>query len=244
MSATHLVNRLISAEAEIRSEKLRSGDLAEHEWEQLHAKISKLANAKIFIDDTPGINVFELRAKCRRMKSQYGIDMVIIDYLQLMNSHIDNRKNVNREQEISSISRALKAMAKDLDVPVIALSQLSREVEKRSGTKKPMLSDLRESGSIEQDADQVLFIYRPEYYKIYEDDDHLPTKGVAEINLAKNRHGQVRDAIRLRFIDSFAKFSDLDYNLGLPQNGTFVLPSKANHDLPDQEDEDEPPMPF
>jgi len=227
MSSIQLVNRLIAAEAEIKSEKLRSGDLEEHEWHQLHTKIKSLSNAKLFIDDTPGINVFELRAKCRRMKTQYNIDMVIIDYLQLMNSHIDNRKNTNREQEISAISRALKSMAKDLDVPVIALSQLSRDVEKRGGNKRPMLSDLRESGSIEQDADQVLFIFRPEYYKITEDEDHMSTRGVAEINIAKNRHGQTRDGIRLRFVDVYAKFADYDENFSY-DIGNVSLQSKMN----------------
>jgi len=228
MSSIQLVNRLISAEAEIKSEKLRSGELEEHEWQQLHTKIKELSNAKIFIDDTPGINVFELRAKCRRMKTQYNIDMVIIDYLQLMNSHIDNRKNTNREQEISAISRALKSMAKDLDIPVIALSQLSRDVEKRGGNKKPMLSDLRESGSIEQDADQVLFIFRPEYYKIFEDDDHMSTRGIAEINIAKNRHGQTKDGIKLRFVDIFAKFTDYEEGFNYNLEG-MSLPSKLNN---------------
>ena len=141
----------------------------------------------IFIDDTPGINIFELRAKCRRLKMQHDIQMVIIDYLQLMTGGSDN-KNGNREQEISSISRGLKSLAKELNVPVIALSQLSRAVETRGGTKRPQLSDLRESGAIEQDADIVSFIYRPEYYQIMEDEEGQSLKGIAEVIIAKHRN--------------------------------------------------------
>lgn len=220
MSSLQLVNRLISSEAEISSEKLRSGNLQEHEFHQLHSKIDKLGEAKIFIDDTPGLNIFDLRAKARRLKDRHGIGIIIIDYLQLMSGGGDNKGGGNREQEISKISRSLKGLAKDLNVPVIALSQLSRAVESRGGTKKPMLSDLRESGSIEQDADQVMFLYRGEYYGFDTDEDGNPTLGTGEVIIAKNRHGSV-DNVRLRFIKEFAKFVDYE-NFGDLQDGDFM----------------------
>lgn len=240
MSAIQLVHRLISSEAGIDAKKLRSGELEGYEWQQLHTNISALSEAPIYIDDTPGLNIFELRAKCRRLKAQHGIQMVIIDYLQLMSGNSENR-NTNREQEISAISRALKGMAKELSIPVIALSQLSREVEKRGGTKKPILSDLRESGSIEQDADQVMFIYRPEYYGLTEDENGNPVNGVAEIIIAKNRHGSV-ETIPLRFIDKFAKFAELD---DLNESGndfnTIKRESKLNR-FEDHEDDNDAPF--
>jgi replicative DNA helicase len=219
MSSIQLVMRLISSEAEIDAHKLRTGKLQDHEWHQLNAKTSKLSSAPIYIDDTPALNVFELRAKCRRLKAQYGIEMVIIDYLQLMAGNKDSKAGQNREQEISTISRSLKGLAKELNIPVIALAQLSRQVEQRGGTKKPILSDLRESGSIEQDADQVYFIYRPEYYKLEETEDGRPSQGVAQIIIAKNRHGAT-DTVDLRFVNEFARFTDLtdfDYT------GTFDI---------------------
>ncbi len=208
MPSTQLVMRLIAAEAEIDGRKMRHGDLEDHEWAQLSAKIANLSSAPIFIDDSPSLNIYELRAKCRRLKSQHNIELVIIDYLQLMSGAKDGKQNFNREQEISSISRGLKQMAKELNVPVIALSQLSRDLEKRT-SKKPVLSDLRESGSIEQDADQVMFIYRPEMHGITEDEDGNPTKGVAELIIAKNRHGQI-ETIKLKYVERFAKFEDLN----------------------------------
>ena len=207
MSDIQLVQRLISLEAEISGHKMRKGNLEEYEWQQLYTAIEKMADIPIFIDDTPGINIFELRAKCRRLKAQYDIQMVIIDYLQLMSGGGDHKGN--REQEVSAISRGLKALAKELNVPAIALSQLSRAVESRGGTKKPMLSDLRESGSIEQDADMVMFIYRGEYYQILEDEEGESLIGIGEIVVAKNRHGAL-ETIKLRFINEFAKFADLD----------------------------------
>jgi replicative DNA helicase len=363
MSNIQLVHRLLSMEAEIPSSKLRNGKLEEYEWQQLHTAIERLSEAPIFIDDTPGINIFELRAKCRRLKMQHDIQLVVIDYLQLMSGGADNQRG-NREQEVSAISRSLKGMAKELNVPVIALSQLSRAVEVRGGNKRPQLSDLRESGcltgdalvqdmetgkritikelaerqtqtefkalavnanlelgayplikafysgekkvyelstrtgrkikasanhpflklegwkalgelqigdriavprineildnrdvenllrqdilwdeivsieplgiepvydatvpgvhnfvandiivhnSIEQDADIVGFIYRPEYYQINEDEEGQSLKGISEIIIAKHRHG-AQDTIKLRFIDHFAKFVDLDDN--------------------------------
>lgn len=210
MSSIQLVNRLISAEAELDSEKIKKGSLEEYEWAQLHHKISKLTNAPIYIDDTPAISIRELRTKCRRLKAKNDIQMIIIDYLQLMSSE-GNAKGFggNREQEISSISRALKQLAKELQVPVIALSQLSRMVETRGGDKKPQLSDLRESGAIEQDADMVMFLYRPEYYKIDVDESGNSLKGVGEVIIAKHRNGSL-DSVFLKFVGKFTKFCDLE----------------------------------
>ncbi len=211
MSNLQLVQRLISLEAEIEGSKLRSGQLEDYEWQQLQSAVEKLSEAPIYIDDTPGINIFELRAKCRRLKKQYDIDLVVIDYLQLMTGASENNRSGNREQEISNISRSLKGLAKELNVPVIALAQLSRAVETRGGTKRPQLSDLRESGAIEQDADIVSFVYRPEYYKMFEDEQGNSLKGVAEIIIAKHRNGSLED-VRLKFTSHFAKFSDIDDN--------------------------------
>lgn len=208
MSSLQLAQRIISMEAEISGMKMRSGQLEDYEWQQLHTAIERIGEAPIFIDDTPGINVFELRAKCRRLKMQHDIQMIVIDYLQLMSGGGDNQKG-NREQEVSAISRALKGLAKELEVPVIALSQLSRAVEQRGGTKRPQLSDLRESGSIEQDADIVSFIYRPEYYQILEDEEGQSLKDVAELIIAKHRHGALK-TVKLRFTPEFARFSDLE----------------------------------
>jgi len=233
MSAVQLVTRLISSETELKSEKLKRGDLEAYEWQQLNDKISSLVNAKIFIDDTPALTIFELRAKCRRLKQQHDIQMVFIDYLQLMSSGGDNKGN--REQEISQISRSLKALAKELDVPVLALSQLSRAVESRpGGSKRPILSDLRESGAIEQDADLVLFIYRPEYYKIDQLDDGTPTHRMAEVIIAKHRNGPTGD-VKLRFIDTYARFEDFeggsDYSVEDPGAAMRTMPPKMNDDL-------------
>ena len=208
MSNLQLVQRLISMQCEIPGQRLRNGKLEDYEWQVLQSTIEKMAEVPIFIDDTPAINIFEVRAKARRLKMQHDIQMVIIDYLQLMGGN-DNQKYGNREQEVSSISRSLKALAKELGIPVIALSQLSRAVETRGGTKRPQLSDLRESGAIEQDADMVGFIYRPEYYSILEDEEGNSLKGVSELIIAKNRHGALK-TIKLKFIDRFAKFKDLD----------------------------------
>ncbi len=262
MSALQLVNRLIASESELPAEKLRKGNLELHEIQQLHEKIKKLAVAPIYIDDTPALSVFELRAKCRRLKAQYKIEMIIIDYLQLMTASGDGKGN--REQEISSISRSIKSIAKELDIPIIALSQLSRSVETRGGDKRPMLSDLRESGAIEQDADIVSFIYRPEYYNITEDEKGNSLLGTGEIIIAKHRNGSLED-VRLRFIPQLAKFENLNedfsvsmgdegngggnfkfedqYNKKMEPNNNFdtnsgaiTLKSKMN-DIPDEEDD-------
>ena len=210
MSSVQLITRLISAETGLASEKLRTGRLEKHEWEQLNVKVKGLEKAPLYIDDTPSLSIFDLRAKARRLASQYGIKIIMIDYLQLMTAATNN-KSGNREQEISTISRNLKALAKELNVPVIALSQLSRAVETRGGSKRPLLSDLRESGAIEQDADIVSFIYRPEYYKIeeWDDEERSPTEGQAEFIIAKHRNGGL-DNIRLKFIGKLGKFDNLD----------------------------------
>ncbi len=208
MSSVQLITRMISSETGLTSEKLRKGNLEPHEWEQLNVKVKKLSDAPIFIDDTPALSIFDLRAKARRLVSQHGVKILIIDYLQLMTA---GGAGGNREQEISMISRNLKALAKELDVPVIALSQLSRSVETRGGSKRPLLSDLRESGAIEQDADIVSFIFRPEYYGMteWDDDDHSPCEGQGEFIVAKHRNGGL-DNIRLKFTGHLAKFSDLE----------------------------------
>lgn len=208
MSSLQLVNRLIVAESEIPHDRIKTGRLLKREWDQLEYKTRELFEAPIFIDDTPAISIFELRAKCRRLKMQYDIDLIVIDYLQLMTVGGDMR-SINREQEVSMISRALKAIAKELNVPVIALSQLNRSVEMRSGDKRPQLSDLRESGAIEQDADLVLFIHRPERFGLLEDDEGNSTKGLAQIIVAKHRNGPIGD-VNLRFIDDMAKFVDME----------------------------------
>jgi replicative DNA helicase len=207
MSSVQLVKRLIAGESRINSEKLRKGDLADHEFQQLHSRIQKLAAAPLYIDDTAAISIFDFRAKCRRLKAQYDIQLVIIDYLQLMSAK-DGKNSGNREQEISMISRSIKEIAKELNIPIIALSQLSRSVEQRSD-KKPILSDLRESGAIEQDADIVSFLYRPSYYKILKYDDGTSTQGIGEFLIEKHRNGKTA-AVRLRFEDEFARFSNLN----------------------------------
>lgn len=209
MSTKQLTDRVISSEAEISSENIRIGKLEDHEWKQLLYKTSKVAESPIYIDDTPAISITELRAKARRLVKKYGVRVIAIDYLQLMKSAIDNKRNHNREQEISNISSGIKALAKELNIPIIALSQLSRAVESRSD-KKPLLSDLRESGSIEQDSDVVVFLWRPEYYDIPEDENGDSTAGVAMINVAKHRNGRTGET-KLTWIPKFTKFTDPIY---------------------------------
>ncbi|QSW87731.1 MULTISPECIES: replicative DNA helicase [Flavobacterium] len=227
MASVQLITRLISSETGLSSEKLRTGKLEKHEWEQLSTKVKDLEKAPLFIDDTPSLSIFDLRAKCRRLASQHGIKLIIIDYLQLMTAGGSGKGGGNREQEISTISRNLKALAKELNVPVIALSQLSRAVETRGSSKRPLLSDLRESGAIEQDADIVSFIYRPEYYKIeeWDDDEQSSTTGQAEFIIAKHRNGGLEN-IRLKFLGHLGKFDNLEEFTG----GYDDLPSKMNHD--------------
>ncbi len=223
MSSLQIVNRLISSEAELDSDKIKKGNLKDYEWQQLLHKTDQLNNAKIFIDDTPALSILELRAKSRRLKSQHDIQCIIVDYLQLMSGEY-GKSSGNREQEIASISRSLKAIAKELNVPVIALSQLSRAVETRGGDKRPVLSDLRESGSIEQDADMVLFIYRADRYDITEDEEGNLTAGIAEVLLRKNRNGPT-GKVKLKFIERFAKFADMS---SIDENTSNKFQSKAN----------------
>jgi len=237
MASLQLVNRLISAEAELESEKIKKGNLAEFEWQQLVHKTNRLSSAPIFIDDTPALSILELRAKCRRLKAEHNIQLIVIDYLQLMKGESTG----NREQEIASISRALKGIAKELNVPVIALSQLSRGVETRGGDKRPQLSDLRESGSIEQDADIVMFLYRPEYYKITEYEDGTPSQGVAEVIIAKHRNGSLEN-VRLKFIGKYTKFADYDAPDGFTpmSNIQSRMNSPRNEPPPFHGDDDTP----
>lgn len=239
MTAVELVMRLIASESGISSEHLKRGDKLENwEKEKLRIKMESLKEAPIYIDDTPQLSVFELRAKCRRLKQRYNISAVFIDYLQLMQTTTETNRNSNREQEISMISRQLKALSKELSIPVVALSQLSREVEKRPGDKRPQLSDLRESGAIEQDADIVAFIYRPEYYGLTDPDEKGPVLGMADIIIAKHRSGST-DTVRLRFIKSFTRFEDVEQsvsnglggmsaNAGFDDNGVKIIQSSMN----------------
>ena len=233
MSSSQLVQRILSAESEIWLEKIARGKLEEHEMKQLYAKgIQRLAQAPIFIDDTAALNIFELRAKCRRLKNKHNIGLIIIDYLQLMSGTGENR-NSNREQEISRISRDLKGLAKELQVPIVALSQLSREVEKRKeGNKMPQLSDLRESGAIEQDADMVMFLYRPEYYDITSNEMGESNKGETYLRIAKHRNGSLEN-IKLRALLHIQKFLDDSEgdnygNMGLPPGSWKPVPDDEN----------------
>jgi replicative DNA helicase len=210
MSNLQLAQRLMASETELGMEKLRKGQLEDYEFEQLTAKVTELSDAPIFIDDTAALSVFELRAKARRLKENHNIQLIMIDYLQLMTSGTESRGG-NREQEISTISRALKSLAKELNVPIIALSQLSRAVEQRGGAKRPQLSDLRESGAIEQDADMVLFVYRPDYYGAEGAAGDAPPDS-AEIIIAKHRNGPL-DSVHLKFQKEFAKFVEYEPSL-------------------------------
>ena len=245
MASMQLVTRLIVSETELPSNRIRNGRLEDYEWKQLDYKIKSLTDAPIYIDDTPAISIFELRAKCRRLKVQYNVELIVIDYLQLMTGSGDMKGS--REQEVSNISRALKSIAKELDVPVIALSQLNRSVELRSGNKRPQLSDLRESGAIEQDADLVIFLHRPEKYDLFEDEKGNSLVGIAEVILAKHRNGPVGD-LSLRFKDEYAKFVELDALqpiLAGQQNGAaFTMRSKMNEDkFPKTSEDDDFPGP-
>lgn len=213
MSNVQLVNRLIMNVCEIEGNKIRNGRLTKAEWDKLDNSIGVLQNAPIYVDDTPGLSIFELQSKARKLVKEHKIQMIIIDYLQLMNANGMNFGS--REQEVSIISRNLKGLAKELDIPVIALSQLSRAVEKRDSSnsnvdgKKPLLSDLRESGAIEQDADMVCFIHRPEYYKLYDDGNGKDLRGLGQIIVAKHRNGAT-DEIWLRFIGKYTRFQNED----------------------------------
>ena len=241
MSNLQLVNRLIANTCEIESDKIRSGRLQPHEWERLDHKLKDLLGAPLYVDDTPSLSVFELRTKARRLVREHGVKIIFIDYLQLMNA--SGMSYGNRQEEVSTISRSLKGLAKELNIPIIALSQLNRSVEMRGGnegknsegqsSRRPQLSDLRESGAIEQDADMVCFIHRPEYYKIYTDENGNDLHGIAEIIIAKHRNGAVGD-VRLKFIGEYTRFQNLDdellANAGIPKARTFK--SKMNNQAP------------
>ena len=227
MSNVQLVNRLIVNICEIPGEKIKNGQLAAYEWDQLDKRINRLFGAPIYIDDTPSLSVFELRTKARRLVSEHGVKIIMIDYLQLMNA--SGMSYNSRQEEVSTISRSLKQLAKELNIPIIALSQLNRGVESREGIegKRPQLADLRESGAIEQDADMVCFIHRPEYYKIYQDEKGRDLRGMAEIIIAKHRNGAVGDVL-LRFMKEFARFSDQDDERFVPyaDDGGGLISSK------------------
>ena len=224
MSATQLMTRLIVAETGLDSKLVRSGKLSPADWNHLAVASKPLAHAKLYIDDTPALSIFEFRSKARRLHLHQGIKIIIVDYLQLMTAG-NMGGNGNREQEVAFISRTLKAIAKELNVPIIALSQLSRNTESRGGTKRPQLSDLRESGAIEQDADVVAFIHRPEYYGFTETEDHKSTNGIAEIILAKHRNGEVTD-VKMQFIKEQARFTNLTV---MPQ-GVSQAPTGETYD--------------
>jgi replicative DNA helicase len=238
MSSAQLVQRILSAESEIHLEKISRGKLEEHEMKQLYKKgIDKLSKAPIYIDDSAALNIFELRAKCRRLKSKYNVGIIIIDYLQLMSGSAD--RNSNREQEISKISRDLKGLAKELQIPIIALSQLSREVEKRKdGNKMPQLSDLRESGAIEQDADLVMFLYRPEYHEINANEHGESNKGETHVKVAKHRNGSL-ETIKLKALLHIQKFVEEESNNdflnpgGVMPGGNWRRVSETNGDQSD-----------
>ena len=250
MSNVQLVNRLIVNVCEIPGEKIKSGQLAPYEWGQLDYKIKELYDAPLYVDDTPSLSVFELRTKARRLVREHGVKIIIIDYLQLMNA--SGMSFGSRQEEVSTISRSLKGLAKELNIPIVALSQLNRGVENREGIdgKRPQLSDLRESGAIEQDADMVCFIHRPEYYKIYTDEKGNDLHGMAEIIIAKHRNGAVGDVL-LRFRGEYARFQNPDDDMIVPMPGEEkaapVLRSKMNtgggQDFVPPPPTDLPPMP-
>lgn len=229
MSKNELMERLISSECEISNRTLMRGKLQDYEWQKIHDQTNKFMKHNLFIDDTPGISVFELRAKARRLKEKQGIELIIVDYLQLMTA--ESSGYGNREQEISYISRSLKNLAKELDISVIALSQLSRAVETRGGGSKPKLSDLRESGAIEQDADMVGFLWRPEYYGLTDDGEGGSfEEGAAYLLIEKHRNGPLDDA-KFRFIGEFTKFTDWEIS-PLKPNKDFTQPINYNEDQP------------
>jgi len=207
MVKSQVAQRMLCSRARFSTHKMRTGRISDHEYSNLAVAVGPLAESKIFIDDTPNLGILQMRAKARRLKAQYDVGLVIVDYLQLMQGP---RGAESRQQEISMISRSLKGLAKELNVPVIAVSQLSRKVEDRGGDKRPMLADLRESGAIEQDADVVIFVYRPEFYGIEKFKDGAPSQGVAEIIVSKHRNGPTGN-LRLTFIKDYARFENMEF---------------------------------
>jgi replicative DNA helicase len=232
MSNVQLVNRLIMNVCELEGDKIKTGKMSKEDSKRLNTKVNIMKGKPLYLDDTPSLSVFELRTKARRLVRDYGVRMIIIDYLQLMNA--SGMSYGSRQEEVSTISRSLKGLAKELNIPIIALSQLNRSVEQRTSTnpdspdsKRPQLSDLRESGAIEQDADMVCFIHRPEYYKIYKDQYGNDTKGKAEIIIAKHRNGAVGD-VTLRFRSEFARFLNLDDEVPpMPTDDGTIKPSPS-----------------
>ncbi len=252
MADVQLVNRLIINVCEIPGEKLKTGDLRPDEWSQLDARINQLIDAPVYVDDTPSLSIFELCTKSRRLVREHGVKAIMIDYLQLMNA--SGIRFSSRQEEVSTISRNLKALAKELNIPIIALSQLNRGVESREGNegKRPQLSDLRESGAIEQDADLVCFIHRPEYYRIYEDERHNDVRGKAEIIVAKHRNGPSGE-LYLNFQAQYARFENISADNYVPMPGERSIVSSMNKDemdsisalnvnIPDDGERPTPPM--
>ena len=227
MSNIQLVNRLISNTCEIDSKKVMTGQLDDAEWRRLDTNIRKLEGAPLYLDDTPGLSIFELRTKARRLVREKKVEIIMIDYLQLMNAN--GMRFGNRQEEVSTISRSLKSLAKELDIPIIALSQLNRSVEQRDneGGKRPQLSDLRESGAIEQDADMVLFVHRPEYYHIYHDENGNDLRGMAQIIIAKHRKGAVGDVL-LHFRGQYTRFDNPEDSYVPPTTDGEIIGSKLN----------------
>ena len=235
MSNQQLVNRLISNVCEIQGSKILNGQLQPDEWDRLDKRVVNLQGAPLYVDDTPGLSVFELRTKARRLVREHGVEIIMIDYLQLMNAN--GMRFSSRQEEVSTISRSLKGLAKELNIPILALSQLNRGVESREGLegKRPQLSDLRESGAIEQDADMVLFVHRPEYYHIYADEHGRDLHGMAQIIIAKHRKGATGDVL-LTFRGEYTRFEDPDESRssgpGTPPLGGEILGSKINGQQP------------
>ena len=244
MSNQQLVDRLISNVCEIEGSKILNGQLRQDEWDRLDKRINKLLDAPLYVDDTPGLSVFELRTKARRLVREHHVEIIMIDYLQLMNAN--GMRFSSRQEEVSTISRSLKGLAKELNVPILALSQLNRGVESREGLegKRPQLSDLRESGAIEQDADMVLFVHRPEYYHIYQDEQGHDLRGMAQIIIAKHRKGATGDVL-LTFRGQFTRFENPeDTNLGNRSPQGEIMGSKMNGgDTPLPPPDDSSPLP-
>lgn len=229
MNSVQLVNRLISNVCEISGSKILNGQLAPDEWDRFDKNLRLLEDAPVYIDDTPGLSVFELRTKARRLVREHGIKILMIDYLQLMNAN--GMRFNSRQEEVSTISRSLKGLAKELNIPVIALSQLNRTVENREGLegKRPQLSDLRESGAIEQDADMVLFVHRPEYYHLYQDEKGNDLHGMAQIIIAKHRKGATGDVL-LKFRGEFTRFANPEEDIAPYDFGGEIVGSRMNAD--------------
>ena len=236
MNNVQLVDRLISNVCEIEGKKIMNGQLSQDEWARLDHNIKKLTGAPLYIDDTPGMSIFELRTKARRLVREKGVQLIMIDYLQLMNAN--GARFGNRQEEVSNISRSLKGLAKELDIPIIALSQLNRTVESREGLegKRPQLSDLRESGAIEQDADMVLFVHRPEYYHLYQDEKGNDLRGKAQILIAKHRKGATGDVL-LSFQGQYTRFANPEDAMLAPLSGE-IIGSRLNQDSLPQDNDD------